>query len=104
MPKTTEYAAPPKRRVKEKHNVNIGTGSRYIDLYLQQGRRSVFSGVVMESDDTIYVNSDGTHLAESSALVAEFGSVPASYTEVSILEPETTDTYVEDIDHYEAWN
>ncbi|KKK54732.1 hypothetical protein LCGC14_3081750 [marine sediment metagenome] len=104
MPISTDNTALPKKRIKEKQTVNIGTGSHYIDLYIQQDRRSAFNGVVMDSDDTIYVNGNGTHLAEESALTDEFGSVPASYIEVSILEPETTDTYVEDIDHYEAWN
>jgi len=104
MPKRDDNTVPNKKRVKEKHTVNIGTGSNYIDLWKAQGKVSTFSGVAMDSSDTIYVNSDGTHLAEESALIAEFGSVPASYIEVSITESDIPEVYVEDIDHYEALN
>lgn len=103
MPIHTDNTTPNKKRVKKKHTVGIGTGSNYINLWKDQGKVSVFSGVAMDSSDTIYVNSDETHLAEESALTAEFGSVPASYTEVSIVERNIPETYVKEISHYEAW-
>ena len=104
MPIHTDNTIQPKKRIKEKPNVNLSVGSNYIDIYNNQNGISAFSGVAMDSSDTIYVNSLGTHLAEESALIAEFGSVPSTYTEVDIILDDIPEVYVEDIDHYEAWN
>jgi len=105
MPIHTDNTSPAKRRVKEKKNVNTNEdfGNVYRAMYLNQGRVCPFSGLVMEEDDTILVNADNTHVASESGLDAFYGGVPLTYTAVDVSEVQTTDTYVEDIDHYEAW-
>ena len=105
MPIYTDNTSPAKRRVKEKKNVNTNEdfGNIYRAMYLNQGRVCPFSGLVMEETDTILVDQDGKHVASESGLDTFYGGVPVTYTEVDVSEVQTTDTYVEDIDYYEAW-
>lgn len=103
MPLPTNQEAPPKKRIREKHNVNIGSGSLYIDLYNNQDRKDALDGTAMSTSDSIYVNAALTHLTLEATLITLYGSVPSTYTLVSVVEPETTDFYVKEISHYEAW-